>query len=64
MPRLTRGAGPVGLTLTAVDIWRRLSPGQREMLLRQARRYGPVVAAQALRTARAAATSLRERRPS
>jgi hypothetical protein len=50
------------LALTAVDVWRRLSPRQRRLIVRQAQRYGPIVAAQALRSARAAAASLRARR--
>jgi hypothetical protein len=47
MPRfgrlLTRRAGPVGLVLTAWDIWRRIPPRQRRMLLKQARKHGPLV---------------------
>jgi hypothetical protein len=62
MPRLTRGAGPVGMALTAVDVWRRLSPRQKALIAAQARKYGPAVAAGALRGARAAATSLKAAR--
>jgi hypothetical protein len=58
MPKLTRGAGPIGLALTAYDVWRRLSPRQKQLLVKQAKKYGPH-AAQAARTA---ATSLRARR--
>jgi hypothetical protein len=57
-----RRAGPVGLALTAYDVWKRLSPRQRQLVLKQAKRYGPIVAAQALRSARAMA-SPRKRRP-
>ena len=63
MPKVPRTGGTVGLALTAVDVWRRLSPEQRKLLVRKAQKYGPVIAAQALRSARAAAASLRERRP-
>jgi hypothetical protein len=62
VPKLSRGAGPVGLALTAVDVWRRLSPRQKRLIMRQAKKYGPVVAEQAKRSARTAAASLRARR--
>jgi hypothetical protein len=42
--RSFRGAGPIGLALTAWDIWRRIPKQHRRAILRQARRYGPVVA--------------------
>ncbi|HZR92614.1 MAG TPA: hypothetical protein VFA44_09460 [Gaiellaceae bacterium] len=61
MPKLIPKAGPLGLALTAYDTWRRLSPRQRRLIAAQAKRYGPVVAAQALRSARAAATALKNR---
>jgi hypothetical protein len=51
------------MALTAYDVWRRLSPRQRKLLAEQVRRYGPVVAAQAVRSARAAASSLRRPAP-
>jgi hypothetical protein len=47
-PRLFRRAGPVGLALTAWDIWRRLPPKQRKQVLDLARKHGPKVAARAL----------------
>jgi hypothetical protein len=62
VPKLSRGSGPIGLALTAVDVWRRLTPRQRRLIVKQAQRYGPLVAAQAARSARAAAASLRARR--
>jgi hypothetical protein len=58
---VSRGAGPIGLALTAVDIWRRLSPRQRRLIVHQAQKYGPRVAAQTIRSARAAAAALRRR---
>jgi hypothetical protein len=49
---LTRRAGPVGLALTAYDIWRRLPPKQRKRLLAQARRHGPRLASAAVERTR------------
>jgi hypothetical protein len=51
MPRLrllTRRAGPLGLALTAWDIWRRIPPKHRKTIVKQARRHGPRLAKQAL----------------
>ena len=45
---LTRRTGAVGLALTAWDIWRRIPPKQRRMLMRQARKHAPVVARRAM----------------
>jgi hypothetical protein len=59
MTGLGRRAGPVGLALTAWDIWRRLPPRQRKQVLDLARAYGPKVAARAMR----ATSSYRGRRP-
>jgi len=58
VPRLRR-PGAVGLAWTAYDAWRRLSPHQRQALLDNARRYGPLIAAETVRRARAAATKRR-----
>lgn len=41
---LTRRAGPLGLALTAWDIWRRLPPKQRQRLIQGARKHAPTVA--------------------
>jgi len=54
MPRLpffllARRAGPVGLALTAWDIWRRIPPKQRRKLMDAARKHGPGLASQARR---------------
>jgi hypothetical protein len=54
--RLTRRYGPLGIALTAWDIWRRLPPRQRKQVLNIARVYGPKVAARVMQ-ARAAAKS-------
>lgn len=48
MRRLTRRAGPIGIALTAWDIWRRLPPRQRKQVLDIARKHGPTVAAKVL----------------
>ena len=49
IPFLARRAGPVGLALTAWDIWRRLPPKQRKQVLDLARKHGPKVAARAMK---------------
>jgi hypothetical protein len=51
MPRLTPRIGPLGIALTAWDVWRRLPPRQRKQVLDIARRHGPKVAASVLRAA-------------
>jgi len=43
LTRLGRRAGPLGLALTAWDIWRRLPPKQRKRLLKVARQHGPTL---------------------
>jgi hypothetical protein len=40
-----RRLGPVGLAITAYDIWRRLPPSYRRRLLEEGRRHAPTVAA-------------------
>ena len=47
-PKLTRRVGPVGIALTAWDIWRRLPPKQRKQVISIARKHGPKVAARVL----------------
>jgi hypothetical protein len=46
---LTRRAGPVGIALTAYDVWRRIPPAQRRQLLNATRKQAPLVAAAMLR---------------
>jgi hypothetical protein len=41
--------GPLGVALTAYDIYRRLPPRQRKQLLALARKHGPTVAAKAMK---------------
>ena len=50
---LTRRAGPLGLALTAYDIWRRLPPKQRRQILEGARKHGPRLARKAAERRRA-----------
>jgi hypothetical protein len=44
VPRL-RPTSPIGLALTAYEIWRRLPPRQRRRVLKATRRHGPRIAA-------------------
>ena len=61
VPRVPRGAGPIGLALSAYDVWRRLSPRQKKLVLEQVKRHGPKIAGQAVRSARAAAEAMKKR---
>jgi hypothetical protein len=49
---LTRRAGPLGIALTAWDIWRRLPPRQRQQMLDLARKHGPRVATRVMQARR------------
>jgi hypothetical protein len=53
-PRLTGRAGPVGLALTAYELWRRLPPKQRQQALKALRKHGPKAAAKLVERGRAA----------
>ena len=55
-PTFIRRMGPVGLFLTAYDVWRRLPPPARRAILAETRRHGP-------RVARAVASRTRKRPP-
>jgi len=46
--RLSRNVKPLGIALTAWDIWRRLPPRQRKQLIVIVRRHGPRMASRAL----------------
>jgi hypothetical protein len=59
---MARRAGPLGLALTAWDLWRRLPPRQRQMLMQQMRKHGPTVVKQARKHGPAVAQQLRNRR--
>jgi hypothetical protein len=50
--RLPRRVGPLGVALTAYDIWRRLPPRQRRIILQSARTHGPRIASAAAKQAR------------
>ena len=54
MPRLRPRIGPLGVALTLWDVYRRLPPRQRRMVLDLARKHGPKVAARVLELRRAA----------
>ncbi|MBA3384739.1 MAG: hypothetical protein H0T20_08810 [Actinobacteria bacterium] len=47
MPRL-RPPGPIGLALTALEVWRRLPPQQRRQIMNATRKQAPRAAAAAL----------------
>jgi hypothetical protein len=47
--------GPVGVVLTAIDIWRRIPPKHRRRIVSEARKHGP-------RIVKAAAKHRRRRR--
>jgi hypothetical protein len=49
---LSRRAGPIGLALTAYDIWRRLPKKQRRQILDATRKHGPRVAARVMNGAK------------
>ena len=59
---LTRRVGPVGLALTAYDIWRRIPPAQRRQILSATRRHGPRLAASAVKRGRDIAAARRSKR--
>ena len=57
MPRLrrlfVRRMGPVGVVLTAYDVWRRIPPKQRKQVLELTRKHGPKAASTLLELQRA-----------
>jgi hypothetical protein len=53
--RFARRGSPLGIALTMFEIWRRLPPTQRRMLLDNARRHGPRLASAAAKGARSRA---------
>jgi hypothetical protein len=60
---LTRRAGPIGLALTAYDIWRRIPPAQRRQILTATRKHGPRLAATAVQRGRDLRAARRAKRP-
>ena len=61
MPRL-RPTNPLGVALTAMELWRRLPPAQRRQVLQATRTHGPKLAA-ALLAKRTASLRKRGRTP-
>ena len=61
MPKLPRRAGPLGLALSAYDVWKRLPPERRNKIVAQVRKHGPKVMKEAATVARAAAKRARPR---
>jgi hypothetical protein len=53
VPRLRPRIGPLGIALTAWDVWRRLPPRQRKQMLDLARKHGPTVATKVMQLKRA-----------
>jgi len=54
MPRFRpyRRVGPIGIALTAWDIWRRIPPQHRRTIIKQARKHGPTLAARIVQSGR------------
>ncbi len=59
MPKLPRRAGPIGLALTAYDVWKKLPADRRKKIVSEVRKHGPKVAKEAVTVARAAAKRAR-----
>jgi hypothetical protein len=49
---VTRRAGPVGIALTAYDIWRRIPKRHRRQIVAATRKHGPRVAARLIKARR------------
>jgi hypothetical protein len=52
VPRLRPRIGPLGIALTAWDIYRRLPPKQRKIVLDLARKHGPTAASKVMQARR------------
>ena len=50
------------MALTAWQVWRRIPPQQRRLIIRQARKHGPTVVKQARKHAPVVVRQLRNRR--
>jgi len=48
-----RRAGPVGIALTAWELWTRIPPQHRKRVLGQARKHGPKLVKQAVKARQA-----------
>ena len=62
MPKLRPRAGAFGLALSAYDVWRKLPPERRNMIVDQVRKHGPKVMREAATVARATAKQATKRR--
>lgn len=51
---ITRRLGPIGVVLTAWDIWRRIPKQHRRRIKREARKHAPIVARYVARQVRVA----------
>ena len=51
MPKI-RPTNPIGVALTAFELWRRLPPKQRRLMLQLTRTHGPKIAAALLARSR------------
>jgi hypothetical protein len=45
--------GPIGVAIAMFDVWRRLSPKQRKLALKLARKHGPTAAKKLMQFQRA-----------
>jgi hypothetical protein len=59
---ISRRLGPIGIALTAWDIWRRIPKRHRRLITREARKHAPTVARAVARQVRVARET-RGRRP-
>jgi hypothetical protein len=57
MAKGIRPVGTIGVALTAWEMWRKIPPKQRKILLAQVREHGPTVAKKAYVLGRSAAAS-------
>jgi hypothetical protein len=53
MAKLARRTGALGIAFGAYDLWKRMSPKQRKVVIQQARKYGPKVAESVAKAAKA-----------
>jgi hypothetical protein len=58
---VTRRLGPIGVVLTAWDIWRRIPKRHRKRIAREARKHAPTVARTVARQVRLAREARRKR---
>jgi hypothetical protein len=52
MPKLLKKAGPVGIAVTAYELWKKLPPKQKRAVAQQVRKHGPKVAKAAVKAVR------------